>query len=96
MDAVNLQSTICSLHEATSEAFRLVCGQALTERGVREARGEARVVELLMVPVEAFDLSAVLRVQSFPRLMALLPPDAYRDMAAGLVRSALKRGVEVG
>jgi len=71
------------------------CADALTERGVREARGEARVVELLMVPVEAFDLSAVLRVQSFPRLMALLPPDAYRDMAAGLVRSALKRGVEV-
>ncbi len=73
-----------------------MCGaQAVEGRGVSEGRGEARVVELLMVPVAAFALPDVLKVKAFPRLMALLPPAAYRDMAGSLVRTTLHRGVEV-
>lgn len=60
-----------------------------------DPRGEARVVELLGVPLEAYDVVTVLGLAAYPPLMGRLTPGARREMALKVVRSVLDGGTQV-
>ena len=74
---------------------RLLTPQALAERDMGDARGEARVVELLGVPLEAYNVVTVLGLSAYPPLMGRLTPGARREMALKVVRSVLDGGTQV-
>lgn len=60
-----------------------------------DSRGERRVVDLLSVPLEAYDVVTVLGLDSYPPLMARLTPGRRREMALTIVHAVLKGDIGV-
>ncbi len=60
-----------------------------------DSRGERRVVELLTVPLEAYDVVTVLGLDAYPPLMARLTPVCRAEMALTVVRAVLKGDTKV-
>lgn len=60
-----------------------------------DSRGERRVVDLLSVPLEAYDVVTVLGLASYTPLMGCLTSGARREMALTVVRAVLKADTQV-
>ena len=62
---------------------------------VSDQKGVRQLVALLTVPLDTYDVVSVLRLSSYPRVMALLQPANYRQMAVTIVRSVLRSRTRV-